>query len=88
MGLGKTRLAAGVLAAWLFIVAFFMVLSRTVNLEIFFVLWLIGTLILAEFIDLSTLTPRSSLYQKGIAFAGVIIFGVIIIFKILEILAK
>ena len=88
MGLGKTRLAAGVLAAWLFIVAFFMVLSRTVNIEIFFVLWLIGTLIVIEFIDVSTLVPRWSIYQKGIAFAGVIIFGLIIIQKILEILAK
>lgn len=84
----KTVMAAGVLVIWMFIIAVFMTLARTVNIEIFFVLWLIGALIVIEFIDLSTILPRWSIYQKGLGAVGVCVFGIIILIKILEILAK
>ena len=47
----KKYYAAAVLAVWLIIIAFFMVLSRTLDLEVFFVLALIGLLVVAVLID-------------------------------------
>jgi hypothetical protein len=84
----KTVMAAGVLVIWMFIVAVCMILARTVNMEIFFVLWLIGALIVIEFTDLTTILPRWSIYQKGLGIAGICAFGMIILIKILEILAE
>jgi len=83
----KTQIAAGILVLWMGIIAAVMILARTINIEIFFVLWVIGFLIITEFITVTTLRPRSARFQRLIGIAGVGIFALIIIMKIVEIIA-
>lgn len=86
MASGKTLLAAGILVGWMFCVAFVMILVRLINIEIFFVLWLIGALIITEFVSLSTLRPRWRTYQMTLLATGVAVFGIIILKKVLDII--
>jgi hypothetical protein len=83
----KKYYAAAVLAAWLIIVAFFMVLNRTLDLEVFFVLSLIGLLVVAVLIDGAFSRPRYMRYIGYLIAAGVALFAYIVVEKILEILA-
>jgi len=83
----KKYYAAAVLTAWLIIIAFFMVLSRTLDLEVFFVLALIGLLVVAVLIDGAFSRPRYMRYIGYIIAAGVALFAYIVAQKILEILA-
>lgn len=84
---GGKDLAAIALAVWLFCVIFFMVLAQQLNLEIFFVLWLIGLLVVTELTEPVYITPPHLRYRRGIIAAGVIIFGIIVAHKVLEILS-
>ncbi len=84
----KKHLSVTVLAAWSFVVIAFMVLARTLNLEIFFVLWLIGVLVVVELASGHFVTPRHLQVQKLVIAAGVILFGAIVARKVLEILAR
>ena len=86
MASGKTLLAAGILVGWMFCVAFVMILARLINIEIFFVLWLICALIITEFVSLSTLRPRWRTYQMTLLATGVAVFGIIILKKVLDII--
>jgi len=83
----KKYYAAVVLTVWLIIIAFFMVLSRTLDLEVFFVLALIGLLVVAVLIDGAFSRPRYMRYIGYIIAAGVALFAYIVAQKILEILA-
>ena len=83
----KKYYAAAVLAVWLIIIAFFMVLSRTLDLEVFFVLALIGLLVVAVLIDGAFSRPRYMRFIGYIIAAGVALFAYIVAQKILEILA-
>jgi len=83
----KKYYAAVVLTVWLIIIAFFMVLSRTLDLEVFFVLALIGLLVVAVLIDGAFSRPRYMRYIGYIIAAGVALFAYIVVQKILEILA-
>ena len=47
----KKDLAVIVIAIWLMIVSIFMLLAYQIDLEIFFVLWLIGLLVIVELMD-------------------------------------
>lgn len=87
MASAKKYTAAAVLAAWLIIVAFFMVLNRTLDLEVFFVLSLIGLLVVAVLIDGAFSRPRYMRYLGYLIAAGVALFAYIVAQKILEILA-
>ena len=71
---------------WLILIVVFMALSLVVNIEILFVLWLIGLLIILELTDLPFANPVYIRYAKYLAFAGVLLFGIIVIQKVMEIL--
>ncbi len=79
--------AAAVLAVWLLIVTFFMVLNRTLDLEVFFVLSLIGLLVVAVLIDGAFSRPRYMRYLGYVIIVEVAIFAYIVAEKILEIIA-
>ena len=83
----KKVLAAIALAVWLVIISVFSLLAYRVDLEIFFVLWLIGLLIIIELMDTRFSLPSYLRYIKYLAAAGIIIFGAIVTQKVLEILA-
>jgi uncharacterized membrane protein len=79
--------AATVLAVWLLIVTFFMILNRTLDLEVFFVLSLIGLLVVAVLIDGAFSRPRYMRYLGYVIIVEVAIFAYIVAEKILEIIA-
>ena len=84
----KKIIAASALVVWLFLISFFMILSRHVDIEVFFVLWLIGLLVVVEMVDTRFSQPVYPKYVKVLVAAGIVIFGVIVTQKVLEILAK
>jgi hypothetical protein len=84
---GDTRARAAIaLIVWIFIVLFFMILALQINLEIFFVLWLIGLLVLTELTDTRYTLPLYLKYVRYLIAGGVVIFGVIVARKVMEIL--
>lgn len=72
--------------AWVVILLLFQVLAFRLDLEVFFVLWLIGLLVVAEMIDTSAVQPRNIRYLKYFIAVQVVIFGAIVAEKVLEIL--
>lgn len=84
----KKLAAAIVLSLWLILVSIFMLLARRFDLEIFFVLWLIGILVIVELLDTRTVRPAYLNYLKYIIAAGILLFGVIVAHKVMEILAR
>ncbi len=65
-----------------------MLLAQSVDLEIFFVLSLIGFLIIVELIAPKYIQPGYLRYIQYILAAGIVIFGVIVAQKVMEILAN
>lgn len=84
----KKQVAAVALAAWVLTVTGFMILAQSVDLEIYFVLFLIGLLIVVELIDTISATPRYLTHLRYIIAVGVVIFGWIVATKVLEILSQ
>jgi hypothetical protein len=84
----KKILSAIAMAIWLIIIGIFMLLAGRVDLEIFFVLWLIGILVIVELTDTRFTLPAHLRYVRFLVAAGIIIFGVIVAQKVLEILSK
>lgn len=71
---------------WLLLVLFFMILAQKLNIEIFFILWLLGLLVIVEFIRPSYVRPTYFRYLKYLITAGIVVFGVIVVQKVMEIL--
>lgn len=88
VGSAKKYYALAALVAWLIIVAFFMIMNRTLDLEVYFVLALIGLLVVAVLIDSAFSRPRYMRYIGYLIAVGVAIFAYIVAEKILEILAS
>ncbi len=84
----KKRIALLALTLWTILIIAFMLLARTLDLEIFFVLWLIGILVVVELVSGAFATPRYLKYLRFVIAAGVIIFGAIVAQKVLEILSR
>lgn len=83
----KTKyLALVVLSTWTCIILGFMLLGWYIDLEVFFVLWLIGLLIITELIDTHFIQSKQSKNIKILIIISIIIFGLIIIKKILGII--
>ena len=84
----KKTLAVIVSAIWLMIISVFMLLAFRVDLEIFFVLWLIGLLVVVELMDTRFSLPPYMRYLKYVVAAGILLFGSIVAIKVLEILHR
>jgi hypothetical protein len=84
----KPHLAVIAIAVWLSIVIAFMLLAGRADLEIFFVLWLIGILVIVELIDTRFSQPRYLRNMKYMIAIGIVIFGWIVAQKVLEILNR
>ena len=85
--MNKKQIAPIALIIWLIIVVLFMLLLQRFNLEIFFILTLIGILVIADLIKYRYVQPAYLQYLNYIIGAGIVIFGVIVIKKFVEILA-
>ena len=77
-----------VLAIWELVVVAFMLLNRTLDLEVFFVLVLIGMLVVVELADTSTVQPAQIRRAKYAVAVGVVVFGWVVANKVMEILAR
>jgi hypothetical protein len=84
----KEQIAIIVLAVWLTIISVFMVFAGNVNFEIFFVLSLIGLLVIVELVGPKYVRPRFLWYIWYLVGAGIAIFSAIVVWKVVEILAK
>jgi hypothetical protein len=82
----KEQIAFIVFAVWLLLISVFMLLAQTVNLEIFFVLSLIGFLIIVEILTPKYIKPGFLRFVHYILAVGIMIFFVIVIIKVMEIL--
>ena len=82
----RPGLALIVLVIWSVVITAFMLLNRALDLEVFFVLLLIGLLVVVELIDPVSVQPRSIRRLKYIVAVGVIIFGSIVARRVMEIL--
>jgi len=80
------QISVALLITWLLLVMFFMILARNISIEILFVLWLIGLFVIVELIGPSFVHPLYARYLKFLIAAGVLVFAVIIIQKVMEIL--
>jgi len=84
----KKFLAAIVIAVWLIIISMFMLLAWRIDLEIFFVLWLIGLLVIVELMDTRFSLPPYMRYLKYVIAVGIFLFGIIVVEKVMEILSR
>ena len=82
----KQYIAVIALAVWLTFISLFMLLAQSFNFEIFFVLSFIGFLIIVRLIASNYIQPGYMRYIRYILFSGIVIFGVVVVQKVLEIL--
>jgi hypothetical protein len=82
----KMRLSSVVFTAWLMVIIAFMLLRQTFNLEIFFVLSMVGLLGAVALINTTTVQPRYLRRMKYVVATAFLIFGYIIANRIVEIL--
>ena len=82
----KQHIAVIALAVWLTFISLFMLLAQSFNVEIFFVLSLIGFLIIVELIAPKYIQPGYMQYLKYLLAAAIVVFGLIVAQKVLEIL--
>jgi hypothetical protein len=83
----RKQTAAIALVLWLMIIAGFMLLVQRFDMEIFFVLALIGILVIVELIQYQYVKPRYMRYLGYIIAAGIVVFASIVVQKVMEILA-
>jgi hypothetical protein len=82
----KQHIAVIALTVWLTFISLFMLLAQSFSFEIFFVLSFIGFLIIVELIAPKYIQPGYMRYIRYVLVAGIVIFGVIVVQKVLEIL--
>ena len=84
----KEKAAIIIFAVWLIAISVFMLLLQNINLEILFVLSLIGFIIIVEFIKPKYVQPRSLRYIWYLLALGIAIFGVIVVLKVMNVLGQ
>ncbi|PKL59801.1 MAG: hypothetical protein CVV33_05970 [Methanomicrobiales archaeon HGW-Methanomicrobiales-4] len=82
----KKQIAIVTICSWLFIITAFMLAAQRFDLEIFFVLWLIGILIVVELTETRYFQTPHLKKIKYIIAIGILIFGFIVVEKVLVIL--
>jgi len=82
----KQQIAIVALALWLFFVTLYMLLSNRFDLELFFILCFVGVLVITQFIEPNYVKPGYLRYIRYLILVGIVIFGVIVAQKVMEIL--
>ena len=83
----KLRLSSVVFTTWLMVITAFMVLTRAIDLDVFFVLAVIGLFVVVVMIDTSSVQPRYMQRMKYVVATAILIFGFVVANRIVEILA-
>ena len=84
----KQQIAIIALALWLTLIGIFMLFTQNVDFEIFFVFGSIGFFAIIEFIEPHFVRYGNLRYKRYIIAAWILIFGSIVVHKILEILTR
>jgi hypothetical protein len=71
----KEHLAIIVLALWLTVISVFMLLAQSVDLQIFFVLALIGFLVIVQLVSPNYVKPGYLRYIRYVLLAAIVLFG-------------
>jgi hypothetical protein len=82
----KQLIAAIVLAGYLTIVTILMLLAHWVDIEVFFVLSLLGFLMIIQLIQPRYVQSRYIQYIRYLIGGSIVIFGVIVAMKVMKIL--
>ena len=82
----KKLIAAISLAFWLSIITVFMLITERIDLGLFFVLGFIGFLVIVEFMEPHFVKPGYLWYVRFLMVTGIILFGVILAQKLLDLL--
>lgn len=83
----KQQIAIIALALWFILVSVVMLLMQQVDFEIFFILCLIGIFVIMQILEPSYVQPGYLKYVRYLIAAGIVIFGAIIVHKVMVILA-
>jgi hypothetical protein len=75
----KKQIAAIVLALWLAIISVVMLFMERIDMIEFFILGLIGFLVIIELTEPTYVTPGYFHYVRFLIAAGLLIFGVIVV---------
>jgi len=82
----KQQIAIIALALWLTIVSILMLIAQWVDLEIFFALCLCGMLVIVQLMQSHFVQPMYMQYLRYLITAGIVMFSVIVILKMLHII--
>jgi hypothetical protein len=82
----KQQIAIIALTVWLPLITVFMLISQGFDLDVFFALSFIGFLIIVELITPKYIQPDYMRFIKYIRAAAIVIIGLIILQKVMEIL--
>lgn len=84
----KEQITIIALSVWLTLISLFMLLTQRVDFEIFFILSLIGILIIKYTMESSYVQPDYERFIWYLIAAGIVIFGVIAVHRVMEIIGK
>ncbi len=82
----KQQVAIIALALWLIIVTAFMFILQQVNLQLFLVLFVMGLLVVVQFMQSYYAHPGYLRYIRYLVAAGIVILGIIVALKVVDIL--
>jgi len=84
----KQQIALIALALWLILVYGAMFLMQQINFEIFFIFVLVGVLVIIQFMELKFVQPVYQQYLSYLTVVAIVIFGIIVVHKIMGIIVK
>lgn len=84
----KLRLSSMAFTTWLMVIIAFMLLLQTFNLEVFYVMTLIGLFVVVVMIDTSQVKPRYMRRMKYVVATAIMIFGYVVANRLVEIVAQ
>lgn len=82
----KKHIAVLTLTLWLIIISYFMLFAERIDLGLFFVLGFIGFLVIVELIEPHYVKPAYLRYLRVLTVAGIVISGLVVVQKLMEIL--
>ena len=83
----KQQIAIIAFALWLTIVSLCMLLIQRFDIELFFVLCLLGIFVIVQLMQSNYVQPGYLQYIRYLTAAGIVMFGILVAQKVMEILA-
>jgi len=82
----KQQIVILALTLWLILISLYMLMSNIFDLQFFFVLCMIGVLVIMQLIEPKYVKPGYLKYIRYLIVIGILIFGVVVLLKVMEIL--